>query len=175
MSDSTFFESSKQASAYVYLIQAESGPVKIGIATDPNRRLSELQTANYELLTLLYRLECNSLTDAQQLETVLHRRYAQQRIRGEWFDSDPRNIIEDIEMAIGIAQIFKRVFVERVDEILINSATRTSDGQARVIEYLNEHPDEADLPSRRLAELIGVGHDTANKGRNAWREQQNDS
>lgn len=46
--------------------------------------------------------------------------------------------------------------------------TRTPDGQQRVIEYLNEHPDDAALPSRKLAELIGVGHDTANRGRNAW-------
>lgn len=51
---------------------------------------------------------------------------------------------------------------------------RTPDGQRRVIEFLNANPDEAKLPSRQLAarieEVTGVsiGHDTANKGRNAW-------
>lgn len=56
--------------------------------------------------------------------------------------------------------------------------TRTPDGQRRVVEYLNAHPDAAALPSRRLAEQIAVetgvqvGHDTANKGRNTWRNEQ---
>lgn len=49
---------------------------------------------------------------------------------------------------------------------------RTADGQSKVIEYLMLNPDHAKLPSRELAKLIGVGHDTANKGRNAWRDQE---
>src|SRR5690606_32438562 len=56
--------------------------------------------------------------------------------------------------------------------------TRTPDGQRKVIEYLNQYPDDAAMPSRQLAARIEertgirVGHDTANKGRNAWRNQQ---
>jgi hypothetical protein len=56
--------------------------------------------------------------------------------------------------------------------------TRTPDGQRKVIEYLNQYPEDAALPSRQLAVRIAertgvsVGHDTANKGRNAWRNQQ---
>lgn len=53
--------------------------------------------------------------------------------------------------------------------------TRTPDGQTQVIAYLTEHPEDAKLPSRELAKRIGVGHDTANKGRNVWRNQQVDS
>lgn len=51
---------------------------------------------------------------------------------------------------------------------------RTADGQQRVIDHLNEYPDDAQLPSRdiasRIHEISGkpIGHDTANKGRNAW-------
>lgn len=52
--------------------------------------------------------------------------------------------------------------------------TRTPDGQAKVIEYLNANPEHASLPSRKLAEMVGVGHDTANKGRNAWQVMQAD-
>lgn len=53
---------------------------------------------------------------------------------------------------------------------------RTPDGQRRVIDFLTEFPDAAQMPSRQLAarieEVTGVriGHDTANKGRNAWVE-----
>lgn len=55
--------------------------------------------------------------------------------------------------------------------------TRTPDGQRRVVDYLNDHPEDAALSARalaaRIAEVTGVtvGHDTANKGRNAWRLQ----
>ena len=49
---------------------------------------------------------------------------------------------------------------------------RTADGKDKVIAHLMTNPSDADLPSRQLAELVGVGHDTANKGRNAWRELQ---
>ncbi|MCK6579933.1 MAG: hypothetical protein L6Q98_17725 [Anaerolineae bacterium] len=52
---------------------------------------------------------------------------------------------------------------------------RTPDGQRRVADYLDANPSDADLSARalaaRIAERTGVtvGHDTANKGRNAWR------
>jgi len=50
---------------------------------------------------------------------------------------------------------------------------RTPDGQQKVIEWLSNHPDSVNQPSRTIASLmaadgIKVGHDTANKGRNAW-------
>ena len=53
---------------------------------------------------------------------------------------------------------------------------RTPDGQQRVIDYLTARPEDAAMPSRQLAARIAdvtgvrVGHDTANKGRNAWRD-----
>ena len=52
--------------------------------------------------------------------------------------------------------------------------SRTSDGQARVKEYLDLFPDQASTPSRKLAAAMiehygeHIGHDTVNKGRNAW-------
>lgn len=46
--------------------------------------------------------------------------------------------------------------------------TRTPDGQQKVMEYLALHPDDARLPARRLADLVGVGKDTANTARKIW-------
>lgn len=50
---------------------------------------------------------------------------------------------------------------------------RTPDGQRKVMEWLDIHPDDVRKPSRDIADLMAaagvrVGHDTANKGRNAW-------
>ncbi len=47
---------------------------------------------------------------------------------------------------------------------------RTADGQQRVVDYLNENPDDAALPLRRLAELIGVNKDTVSAGRRVWQD-----
>lgn len=49
-----------------------------------------------------------------------------------------------------------------------NNASRKSNAQALVFAYLDRHPTDANLPSRTLAERIGVGHDSANKYRNEW-------
>lgn len=48
----------------------------------------------------------------------------------------------------------------------------SADGQQTVIKWLNEHPDDAKLGSRPLGKLVGVSHDTANKGRQEWQRQQ---
>lgn len=49
----------------------------------------------------------------------------------------------------------------------------TPDGQIKVMAYLDDNPDAVNMGSRALAALIGVSHDTANKGRNAWASKQN--
>lgn len=50
--------------------------------------------------------------------------------------------------------------------------TRTAGGQQRVIDWLDAHPEDAGLSVRPLAEKVGVGHDTAAKGKKAWMAQR---
>lgn len=64
----------------VYFIQAESGPVKIGHATDVQRRLSHLQSGSHEALTVIHQYE-----GGYGHELALHKRFTDLRIRGEWF------------------------------------------------------------------------------------------
>lgn len=68
---------------YVYFIgAAQSGAIKIGFTTgNPLRRLAALQTANCEDLVLLAVVD-----GSPQLEGEMHRRFAQNNVRGEWFD-----------------------------------------------------------------------------------------
>lgn len=84
-----------------YLIGAEGSPlVKIGMAKNPEARVKFLQTGQPMLLSLLW-------THEDDHERTLHRRFADQRIRGEWFDltplGDPVEVvtaaIEEIEAA----------------------------------------------------------------------------
>jgi hypothetical protein len=72
------------APGFVYFIQAGAdGPIKIGYTADPFARLEELQTAHYEDLRLLM-----TIADNGTLEARLHERFAELRIRGEWFRAE---------------------------------------------------------------------------------------
>lgn len=77
----------KGEAAYVYAIRAQGHQaVKIGFATNPHKRLRDLQIGCPLPLTLLWTF----LTDnAPELEAALHRRFRAQRTQGEWFDLGP--------------------------------------------------------------------------------------
>lgn len=73
----------------VYFILAPTGHVKIGTAGDPRKRLKQLQTAWPGRLELLGVLD-------DVAEDVLHRKFADNRVHGEWFDvkEDLREFLE---------------------------------------------------------------------------------
>lgn len=65
-----------------YAIQSErGGPIKLGLATDPQRRLSHLQTSHHEPLVILATWPGDGASEA-----AAHERWRHLRIRGEWFD-----------------------------------------------------------------------------------------
>jgi hypothetical protein len=65
----------------VYFIQSgHDGPIKIGTAADPHRRLCQLQTGHHEPLKII------AVADGDQKEErKLHERFAASRVHGEWF------------------------------------------------------------------------------------------
>lgn len=71
------------SAGYVYFIQhgTRRGPVKIGFSTSPKTRLSALQMATPASVRLLAVEEA----DDRSLERSLHARFADLRVRGEWF------------------------------------------------------------------------------------------
>jgi hypothetical protein len=82
----------KQMTAYVYFIEESDSykkpkPVKIGLASDPQKRLANLQVGNSCELKLVLSLPCKDPDEAGKLERSLHwiagKRFT--RIRGEWF------------------------------------------------------------------------------------------
>lgn len=76
----------------VYFIQVgEGGPIKIGIAQNPQARLSSLQTGHHD--TLFIRAIGHG--GAEQ-ERAYHATFAQHRLRGEWFEPHA-DILAEIE------------------------------------------------------------------------------
>lgn len=74
---------------FTYFIQrgGPGGPIKIGLSTDPARRLRALATGSAEPLALLGVL-------AGDHEAVLHLRLKAHRMQGEWFAPVPAVLAE---------------------------------------------------------------------------------
>jgi hypothetical protein len=71
---------------YVYLIgPADRGPVKIGFSGAPEGRLRELQTGHPEVLCILA-----MFPGGEDDEQMLHKFFATEYLRGEWFRRTPR-------------------------------------------------------------------------------------
>lgn len=72
----------------LYLIECQ-GFYKIGVAYDVSHRLAELGIGNpFELVVLAV----YGYSNAQAVEAVLHQKFSQQRIRGEWFSLNENDI-----------------------------------------------------------------------------------
>lgn len=69
--------------SYVYLIRKRHTRVfKIGISNNPEQRLSTLQGANAEALSLI---QTWAVPQAIKIERILHRMFDAGRMQGEWF------------------------------------------------------------------------------------------
>lgn len=75
-----------EAKGWVYLVEAgRGGPVKVGWARDPERRLKTLQTGHPEQLSLLA-----VIPGTRHLEAEIHRKLGRNANRGgEWFARGP--------------------------------------------------------------------------------------
>lgn len=79
----------------VYFIrQGNSGPIKIGRASEVKRRIGQLQTGNPTTLQLLGWLVASN-DDA--MEKQLHAHYSEYRVRGEWFDIDQDHVLAQLK------------------------------------------------------------------------------
>lgn len=79
-----------KSSFYVYLIKEthksiKQLAVKIGVTSNTDRRLAELQTGNSRDLVLFAKHGPFSEKKAYQTEKLLHKRLSSYFIRGEWF------------------------------------------------------------------------------------------
>jgi hypothetical protein len=83
------------ASSFVYFLrQGDSGPIKIGVAVNPKKRKAQLQTSLVEPLHTLLILPGTRATEAHY-----HEKFADLRLRGEWFRPDPV-LLDFIQQAI---------------------------------------------------------------------------
>lgn len=88
--------------AYVYFVSPspKTGPVKIGVTTNINKRLAQLQTSHHEKLQVIALITCDNNAHAYSLESKLHSKCASTQIRNEWFDinaDDVEGLVKSIQ------------------------------------------------------------------------------
>jgi Meiotically up-regulated gene 113 len=80
--------------SWIYFVRyGEEGPIKIGRADDPKRRVASLEVSTPMKLILLGAMLSEQ---AQMEEEALHRRLHKHRIRGEWFDA--KAVLAEMEL-----------------------------------------------------------------------------
>lgn len=77
---------------YVYLIKASNGYCKIGISHNPDKRFKILQREAAVWAITLELVHVITSNRAYILEQSFHKRFAGQRVTGEWFLLTPRDI-----------------------------------------------------------------------------------
>ena len=81
----------------VYVIASEAGPLKVGIAGNPRRRLSTLRTASAVRLGMVYSAKISG--DAKAVERRAHELLTSGRLSGEWFDVPQNQAVAAIALA----------------------------------------------------------------------------
>ena len=93
---------------YVYFIKEKIGmyaPVKIGYATDVQRRLDDLQIGNSRTLEIVATIGPITLEHAKAIEIGLHDKFRKHRIRGEWFTGVVLNKLDSISEPLSTERI----------------------------------------------------------------------
>ncbi len=80
---------------YVYLIKSGDNNYKIGIAKNLTLRLAQLQTGNPDILQLIHSFPSSN---ANASEARLHNKYAQYRLRNEWFLLPDKCVVEILQI-----------------------------------------------------------------------------
>ena len=81
---------------YVYVIKNnDTCRIKVGVAQNVNKRLSQLQTGSDSELVLVYRsVICSNAFD---VEKFMHNKFKNNHIRGEWFNVSELDVINELE------------------------------------------------------------------------------
>jgi hypothetical protein len=91
----------------VYVMAVEDGPVKVGIAVNPRRRLMSIQPAIWKPIHLYALIKCRT-PDAHIIEATALNRLRPRHLRGEWFDCTPEKAREEVLAAAKASAVWFR-------------------------------------------------------------------
>lgn len=102
----------RKMKTFLYVIGRSEGPIKIGISSTPEKRLSSVQNGCPFKIEVLYRRKFYTRDDARYIEQHFHRTHAHVRLKGEWFDVSANSIIQTIECSFADSDCKWREFID---------------------------------------------------------------
>ena len=100
LTDGGFLYGEKMSECYVYIMRSGhgDGPIKIGVASNPEKRIAGLQVGNPVAIILLTKILMPNRKAAYDLEWWLHKRFNRNRMEVEWFHGRSCNIKMALEL-----------------------------------------------------------------------------
>ena len=92
---------------YLYVIEREQGPVKVGISSKPWKRVSSIQIGCPFKVELLFLIQAQDRDHAVRHERSFHDVFEEQRLTGEWFKMEAEDAAEGLEDSIDIERFFR--------------------------------------------------------------------
>jgi prophage regulatory protein len=116
----------------IYVIQAQNGPIKIGVSVYVEGRIAGIQTGNPHTITLLGTIMDDRDYD---LEKEIHKRLFPYQLCGEWFDNNKEVCAYVIELLSGKKATFicppglkaETVIIKNIDAEIKNIDARKTD------------------------------------------------
>lgn len=117
-----------ECSVYVIGFDLDKAPSKVGIASDPLKRMASLQTAHYQKLVMAGWWNCPDRDMARYLERAFHEVQHRERLSGEWFDLSPKACMILLMFGLGAAlDVHTDMSQQEIDEILKTARVEHSD------------------------------------------------
>ena len=95
MSDNQTIPKADQWQAYNYIMLFSSGNIKIGMTTDPQKRIKQLSNSNSGGFKLIDYVFSDAIYIADRVEQVFHSKYRNNRLEGEFFGDLDWDIIKE--------------------------------------------------------------------------------
>lgn len=101
----------------VYIIESSTGEIKIGITKCINARISSFKTNSTLDFKVLYLSE--KISNALEIEKMLHLKYDKHKMRGEWFKLNKDTLLKEVSELVekhGEIRLLTKEYVERKSE-----------------------------------------------------------
>lgn len=156
----------------VYAIVSATA-LKIGMTTNLELRLSDLQSANSHPLRVVAILDCQSAQDAYTLEAMLHRHFQSSRLSGEWFNITPDDFLRVAELIRECSQLSPvAISADRpAARITAHIRMRNLNARDKIRQHLMTYPEDISLQVRVLAAKLNVSKTTVSEVQREFKGQ----
>lgn len=110
--DPKWCKETRNSKTFLYVIGRPEGPIKVGISSKPDKRVSSIQNGCPFPVEVHHRRKFYSREEARAAEAGFHKAHADRRLKGEWFDMQSAVAIALIEASFEEYDRRRRAFID---------------------------------------------------------------